>query len=51
MRDDNQQMKQEQDEHEQFMNEQIKLRLNSMSDEEFFKLLGHIECEVKNVSL
>lgn len=48
---DNMQQKQEQEEHEQFLEAQTKLEMNAMSDAEFFQWIGSIEQEVKNVSL
>lgn len=49
-RDCNMQQKQEQEEHQQY-DEQTKLELNALSDEEFFQWIGSVEQEVKNVSL
>lgn len=50
-RDCNMQMKQEQEEHQQFLEAQTKLEMNAMSDAEFFQWIGSIEQEVKNVSV
>ena len=46
MRDENYQMKQEQDEHQQWLIEQTQKKLTAMSDDEFFKYLGLINKEV-----
>lgn len=42
-RDDNNQMKQEQEEHEQWIDAQTKREMNAISDAEFYHWIGSIE--------